>query len=100
MRRIYEQLAKVVNGNVSYGNPTTGADNINGKWVSVTAPAGANTNFTVTHNLGRIPTGVHVMTKDRACDVYTGSIAATTTQITLRATVGSAVLTLFIIRKL
>lgn len=86
---------KVINGHISFGDGTH-TDNIDGVWSPVTAPVAPNTDFTVTHNLGRVPVGYLVMQKDRAVDIYTGSVAATKTQITLRATVASAVINLFI----
>lgn len=96
MKRIYELIARVVNGNISFGDGTT-PDNINGVFANVTAPAAPNTDFTITHNLGRVPVGYWIIQKDRACDVYTGTVAATTTNLTLKATVASAVLRIFII---
>jgi hypothetical protein len=89
-------ISTVINGHLGFGDGTL-RDNIDGTWASVTAPVAPNTDFTITHNLGRVPVGYWVMQKDRACDVYTGGVAATKTQITLRATVASAVLKLFII---
>lgn len=85
LRRIYERLARVVNGQISFGDGIN-ADNIDGVWASSTTPGVANTDFTVTHNLGRIPVGYIPVTKSAATDVYTGSVAATATQLTLRAT--------------
>ena len=96
IKGIYQDFSRAFNGNIGFGDGTN-LDNISGSWINVTAPAVANTDFTVNHNLGRIPSGYWVMQKDRACDVYTGSIAATVTQLTLRSTVASAVIRLFII---
>jgi hypothetical protein len=95
-KRVWEQTARVINGGISFGAGTT-KDNIDGAWVAVANTGAANTNFTVTHNLGRVPVGYLVMTKDRAVDVYTGTIAATNTQLTLKASVANAVVTLFIL---
>lgn len=96
LRSIYQNLVNVINGNLGFGDGTL-ADNVNGVWINVVAPVAPNTDFTVTHNLNRLPVGYWPMRKDRACDVYTGSIAATKTQLTLRATVASAVLRLFVV---
>lgn len=95
-KRVWEQAARIVNGGISFGAGTT-KDNIDGVWVTVANTGAANTNFVVTHNLGRIPVGYWLMQKDRAVDIYTGTIAATTTQITLKATVANAAVVLFII---
>jgi hypothetical protein len=98
LRRAYELLAVAINGNVEFGNPTSGPVNIRGAWISTTTPAGANSDFTVTHNLGRPCVGYIVATADRAVDIYTSpsANAAPTTQIILRASVASAVVTLFL----
>lgn len=95
LRRIYERLARVVNGQISFGDGIN-ADNIDGVWVSVTTPGVANTDFTITHNLSRVPVGYLPVTKSAATDIYTGSVAATATQLTLRAT-GTNVDVLFFI---
>ena len=96
LRSVYQNLVGVINGHIGFGVGTS-SDNIDGVWANVVAPVAPNTDFTITHNLGRIPVGYWPMQKDRACDVYTGSVAATKTQLTLRAAVASAVLRLFII---
>lgn len=96
LRKLYEQLARLVNGLLSFGNGID-RDNIAGAWVTVTTPVAPNTDFVVVHNLGTIPVGYWVMTKDRAVDIYTGSAAPTTTEITLRASVASAHVVLFIV---
>lgn len=96
IQKMWRNLSLIINGQINFGDGTS-RNNIDGVWANVVAPAAPNTDFVVTHNLGRIPVGYWVMEKDRACDVYTGSVAATSSQITLRATVASAVLRLFIV---
>lgn len=96
IKTIYQNLAQAINGNITFGDGTN-TDNLNNAWINTTTPVAPNTDFTVDHNLDRIPAGYIVMEKDRAVDVYTGSVPATKTQLTLRATVASAVIRLFII---
>jgi len=96
IKQVYQNLIGVINGQIGFGDGAN-LDNINGSWINVVAPVAPNTDFTVNHNLQRLPVGYWIMQKDRACDIYTGSVAATSTQITLRATVASAVLRLFIV---
>lgn len=98
-RQIYEQVAKAVNGNIEFGNPTSGPGNINGVWASVTTPGVANTDFTITHNLGRVCVGYPIQTADRAASIYTSPTpnAAPLTTVILRCNVASAVLTIFLI---
>lgn len=85
LRRIYERLARVVNGQISFGDGVN-ADNIDGVWASATTPGVANTDFVITHNLGRVPVGYIPVTKSATTDIYTGSVAATATQLTLKST--------------
>jgi hypothetical protein len=93
LRRKWEQLAKVVN----YGIDLRNGGNTNSTIVSgVVTPGTPNTDFTVTHNLGRVPTGYHVISKSAACDVYTGGVGGTATTLTLRCTVAGATISLFI----
>lgn len=92
----WANLAQLLNGLINFGDGTN-RDNIDGAWCSATAPAVANTDFTLTHNLGRVPVGYWIMRKDRAADVYTGSVASSTTQLTLRCDVADAVLVIFVV---
>lgn len=96
VQKNWRNLTGVINGNIGYGDGTN-SDNINGTWITVTSPSTPNTDFVVDHNLERLPVGYHVMMKSASCDVYTGSVAATSTQLTLRATVGSVKLNLFVV---
>lgn len=99
VRQLYEKLAQAINGNVEFGNPTSGPANIRGVWSSVVTPGAANTDFTITHNLGRPCVGYIIMTKNAACDVYTSPTAngAPNTTVILRATVATVALTIFLI---
>jgi len=97
LRKLYEQLARIVNGQISFGDSLNSiSDNIAGTWVSTTTPAVANTDFTVVHNLGRLPSGWIVAMQDKAASVYLGATLATTTDLTLRCSVASVAVRLFI----
>jgi hypothetical protein len=98
VRQTYEQLAKAFNGNVEFGNPTSGPVNILGVWASPVTPGVANTDFVVVHNLGKPCVGYDVKTKSAACDVYTSPTAnaSPNTQIILRASAAGIALTLFL----
>jgi len=98
-RNVYNRIQTAVNGNIEFGNSTSGAGNIRGTWVTVATPGAANTDFTITHNLGKPATGYIVMTKNAACDVYTSPTANPnpTTQLILRATGSTVNLTIFVI---
>lgn len=97
-RRVYELLARIINGNISFGNGTA-SDNINGGWFTVITPGAPNTDFTIVHNLQRVAVGYLIMTKSAACDVYTSPTVNPnpTTQIILRATTGTTTLSIFVL---
>lgn len=79
--------------------------NLNGQWINVTAPAGANTEFFVTHSLmdsqgnPKVPS-FYWFIADRSCNLYqlpnTGT-AWTTTKVYLKCDTASAKLRIFVI---
>ncbi len=87
LQQFWQQLARVINGNIEFGNPTSGPANINGVWITTTTPAAANADFTVTHNLGRPAVGYILMQSiNNAGDIYTSPTAnpSPNTQLILR----------------
>ncbi len=97
LRKLYEQLARVINGGISFGDGVNELpDNIDGAWDNVADTGAANTNFTVVHNLGRIPNGVLAVQQNKAGVYYLGSVSATTTDITLKCSVANVAVRLFI----
>jgi hypothetical protein len=96
MLTLWQNLAFVLKGQIGFGDGTN-LDNINGFWAIVPDTGPANTDFTITHNMGRIPVGYITMTASIATDIYTGSVSATKTQITLRSSAAHAAMSLFII---
>jgi hypothetical protein len=98
LRRIWEQMAKIANGSLSFGNGSQ-SDNIAGKWVTAVTPGAPNTDFVVVHNLGYTASGYIPMTKSAACDVYTSPTVNPnpTTEIILRATVAGVTINFFVL---
>lgn len=96
VKRYVEKIVSVLNGQVGFGNGTD-LDNLQGRWINVTSSGVADTDFTVTHNLGRIPVGFLLVAADKAAVVYRGTVAWTSTQMTLKASQASTVLRLFVI---
>ena len=98
LRRLYEQLARIINGLISFGDGTN-TDNMNGSWQNFTTPLTPNTDFTLIHNLGRQAVGYIVVAKSATCDVFTSATSNPNpgTQIILQATGASVVMRLFII---
>jgi|SRR5579864_4835708 len=96
--------AQALNGGLDFGQSTEtditqATGNMKGQWVNVTAPAVANTEFSIPHSLGYVPSHLPVINKDRACDVYqlpnTGT-PWTATHIFVKCSVANAVLRIFV----
>jgi len=96
LKGAWEELARIVNGNLRFGEPSIGPDNIDGAWYSATTPGVADTEFTVTHNLNRVPVGFILFSIDKAGVVYRSATSWTTTQAFLKCNVTSAAVILFI----
>ncbi len=96
LRKLYEQLVRIVNGNISFGNGAT-PDNIAGVWAHVPDTGAANTDFTVTHNLLYVPQGWLAINQTKAGVLYKGTVAATNTQITLKCSVANDDVLIFIL---
>lgn len=105
---MWNKLIQVVNYKISYSDPQSQAKgitgNIDGVWpgtlaagYTVTTPGSANTEFTVTHNLGRVPVGYDIKSKDRAGQIYDSRKASwTNTQMFLKADTASMSIVLFV----
>lgn len=78
-----------------FGRGLTFGDNFDAVYVTLTAHAVPNTEFTVAHTLGRTPTGYIPVTKDRAADIY-NSTAMDASNLYLKCDVASAVIKLLV----
>lgn len=94
IKRLWDQLSKAFNGNVSFGDGTS-SDNVAGAWAGPVITVVSPGVFVVTHNLGRIPVGWFIAKKDGFEDVK--FISSTTTTLTLSGQVGGINITLFVI---
>jgi hypothetical protein len=91
--RWVERNARVLARNVSFGSTMSNTDgdvNISNWKATGTTPGAANTNFTVTHNLGRVPITIAGQDTDNGGLIYRGSVAWTKTTVTLKCTTASA----------
>lgn len=100
-QKLWVQLAKVVNGNLEFGDPALGSNsggNIFGTWITVTTPA-VGTSFTVQHNLGKPAVGWIVFDKSAACDVWRAPTQPATPnkQLNLEASAAGVQLKIFVI---
>jgi len=83
--RLYDILNKGLGkGGLSADGTTEQPGHTDNRHVRVTTPGVANTEFAVTHNLNRIPTGYNVVLLTAAAHVYIGPTPWTTTQIFLK----------------
>jgi hypothetical protein len=89
-------LTQVINGKIAFGTPASGPDNIDGVFFTTLTPAGADTDFTFNTKLGRVPTGWITISVDKGAVIYKGSVAWTTTQMTLKCNVASVNIIIFI----
>lgn len=98
-------ISRAINGNIEFGvssmispsNPG-GVVNIKGAWRTIVTPGVADTEFTLTHNLGQIPNGILVVSVDKAAIVYASRKTSWTgTQMFLKCNVASVTLTGFVI---
>jgi hypothetical protein len=94
LRQVYQNLARAVNGHLGFGDGVN-PDNLDGVWVTVTFTS-ANADTTFTHNLGRVPVAYFVAKKSQACDIFTGTLAWTSSQMTLQGTVAGTTVLLFV----
>ena len=88
---MWNNLSKSINGGLYFGSTQEQSKgllgNINGLWpgtmaggYAITTP-GANVEFTVTHNLGRIPIGYDVKSIDAAAHIYDSRKALWTNKV-------------------
>jgi hypothetical protein len=96
LQKFYQQLARLVNGNLGFGDGVR-TDNINGAWFIGTTPVISDTEFVVTHNLGRIPVGYLVVYQNAAGSIYDSMSAWSTMQIFLKCSSPEVGVKLFII---
>jgi hypothetical protein len=84
-----EDVTNKVNGGLDF------ATNFSGQTISI-AFATANADTTAAHTLSRVPAGYIVIGATAAMDIYDGSIANTTSAITLRSgAIGTARLLIY-----
>jgi hypothetical protein len=101
LTRHSERLAKVLNGNVNYGSTMSNKDadmNMNCAKFTGTSPGAANTDFTLTHSLGRIPITINAQDTTNGGLIYRSPVTAWTKKtVTFRCTTASAVYRIIVI---
>lgn len=98
LQTFLDQLQRVLSGNISFGSTGGVSDrNILCTQVSGTSPGVSDTEFTVAHNLGRIPIGFIVVSVDKAAIIYKSTTAWTSSNIYLKANATSVSYVLLVI---
>jgi hypothetical protein len=101
LRKYDEDLAKtlqVLMGNLKrmFAGGISLDGNVDGQIVTLTTHASADTEFSVAHTLKRIPTGFIVVKRDKGGVIYDGVTAWDSTQIFLKCTTTSTLVTVLI----
>jgi len=96
-RDVYNEIQDIVRDIASIlNNGLLFEDNFDGLYVDYTSNATPDTEDTVSHGLGRVPTGFLVVNLDKAGIVYDGGTAWTSTNIYLKCNVASVATKIFI----
>jgi hypothetical protein len=80
---LVSEVKAILNGGIKF------SDNFDAKMVSFTSSATPDAENTVTHTLGKIPTGYIVYSRNKAAVLYDGTTAWSTTSIYLKSNVAS-----------
>jgi hypothetical protein len=97
LKRWHEDLFKLFNRNISYGQGIDTPDqNIDGKMVDIPDTGLANTQFIVIHNLNRIPNFYDVKYQNLATSIFDSGTAWTKTQIFLKSSIAHVHIRLFV----
>ena len=91
-----EQMLRVLNGNVGFGDGTD-FDNLKGKWLTYSTNASPDTEDTVTHDLGSVPVGFLTMEPPEAGYLYKGPTPWTTTAIFLKCSAAAQTAKIFVL---
>ena len=96
-KEVYDVMrnhGRVLGGQISWGTVMSNADpgrNINCFKATGTTPVGANTDFTIAHNLNRVPISIGFQDTNNGGVLYRSPATAwTKTTVTLRCTTASA----------
>ena len=100
MFRFHQDTEKTINGGISFGMPVAGianvGQNIDGVWLVVADTGNANTEFSVIHNLNRIPVGFDVKRINASANIFDSGTSPTKTKMFFKCNVAHVAVTLFI----
>jgi len=96
VRWVWEQISRILNGNISLGGPVV-TDNVRGYWFTGTTPPIANTEMNILHVLGHTPVGFLLVYSDAPLELHDSGTAWTSTLIHLKSSNTNVNFTIFII---
>lgn len=93
-QQVLDRTHDIINGGIDLGG-VNNPGNANNTHVALNQVVAANVEFAVIHNLGRVPTGVHIVrTVQSGLFLYDSGTAWTTTKIFLKSNIVNPVATL------
>lgn len=94
-----QNLQRILDGNISFGMDSSNevGKNIDGWDATGTTPGVADTEFSISHGLGRIPKGFIVLSVNAGVVIYKSTTAWTSKVIYLKCSGPSVAYTLFIV---
>lgn len=96
-----ETIFLCLSGRIRFGpndNIINKGENVLGQFVTYTSNASANTEDTISHNLGSIPIGYIVVKINKGGVIYTSGTTWTSSHIYLKCSTTSTVVTLFLLQ--
>lgn len=83
LQTYFNDITKILDGGIVY------SDNFDVDIVSFTSDAVADSEDTVSHDLGKVPTGFHIINRDKAGILYDSGTSWTSSNIYLKSNLAS-----------
>jgi len=93
-------LFTAMEGRIRFGTGANGkrGENIHGEFQVFTSNAIPDTSDSITHTLGSVPVGFFIVNINKGAVVYDSGVAWTASTISLKTTVASTLITLFLLK--
>lgn len=95
LMEILRNIGHIFDGRIGFGDGIN-KENLDIEFKNVTSHATADTEFSISHTLGRVPAGYIVVKRDKAAIVYDGPTPWTSNTLYLRCNVSSTALRLIV----
>lgn len=97
LEEVLAENARTINGTLGFGDGID-FDNLIGKWVTYTTNAIADTEDTLTHDLGAVPIGFITMKPPASGFIYRGPTVWTTSKLYLKCSAANQTALIFVIQ--